>query len=160
MAAAALLDIRSNSMSGALVAIGFSLNRVIEYIALRREHIGLLNPVCLWKITSHCGLFGRCSGSARTGVIAAKEKEALKQLRMGVYSFMALAEGYCPESRATLMDHVNCPSPCQCKVSQVILNYCWMQLRVVMNSLRSSKTMNLCSKCFAEKRNPHNEKDV
>ncbi|XP_071662226.1 AN1-type zinc finger protein 3 isoform X4 [Patagioenas fasciata] len=23
----------------------------------------------------------------------------------------------------------------------------------------SSKTMNLCSKCFAEKRNPHNEKD-
>ncbi|XP_054834075.1 AN1-type zinc finger protein 3 isoform X1 [Eublepharis macularius] len=24
----------------------------------------------------------------------------------------------------------------------------------------SSKTMNLCSKCFAEKRNPHNEKDL
>ncbi|XP_027537551.1 AN1-type zinc finger protein 3 isoform X3 [Neopelma chrysocephalum] len=26
-------------------------------------------------------------------------------------------------------------------------------------SSKSSKTMNLCSKCFAEKRNPHNEKD-
>eukprot|EP00075_Anas_platyrhynchos_P003531 XP_005029923.2 AN1-type zinc finger protein 3 isoform X1 [Anas platyrhynchos] len=30
---------------------------------------------------------------------------------------------------------------------------------LISGTIRSSKTMNLCSKCFAEKRNPHNEKD-
>ncbi|XP_030355076.1 AN1-type zinc finger protein 3 isoform X2 [Strigops habroptila] len=33
------------------------------------------------------------------------------------------------------------------------------ELKSICNVLMSSKTMNLCSKCFAEKRNPHNEKD-